>query len=98
MLRLRGFVYDALTLIWVLALVWHVMFALELLGHFFTGGFDGASDWIIHINTEGRLEFPSRASIFTRFAVTYAFLILVTVSAWWGRRFFDAERRGPSRQ
>jgi hypothetical protein len=103
--RLRRFVYAVLTLVLTLAVVWDVIFAVELVGHFFSGGLRGVNDWIMHIGTEGRirmvltgpdtaqLEFPSKASIFEGFAATCASLIFVTVGSWWGRRFFESKKR-----
>jgi hypothetical protein len=103
--RLRRLLYAVFTLVLTLAVVWDVIFALELVGHFFSGGLRGVNDWIVHIGTEGRIRmvqtgpgtaqvwFPSEASVFGGFAATCVFLVFVTIGSWWGRQFFESKKR-----
>lgn len=78
-----------------------VMLALGLLGHLLAGGLHGMNDWIMHIGAEGgihmvqdgpgavQMRFPSKATVYARFACSSGFLLLLTAGSWWGRRILQ---------
>ena len=86
------------TVILTLAVVFDLVFALQLLGHFFTGGLHGMNGWIMHIGAGGGIrivqigpgtatvEFPSRGIAYWNFARVCSFLLLLTFGSWWVRR------------
>ena len=75
-----------LTVVLNFVVAFDFLFAVELLEHLFSGGLSGVNRWIIHITTEGSMEFVSEATIYRRFAATCVFLSIVTAEVWWGRR------------
>jgi hypothetical protein len=103
--RRLAFVIFTFTL--TLAIVCDVVLALGLLGHLCSGGLRGMNGWIMHIGTEGRIrvvqigpervrfEFPSKASVYREFGVTCAFLLMVTVGSWLGRRRLRRPAKAP---
>jgi hypothetical protein len=97
----------AFTVVLILMIAGDLMLALELFGHLFSGGLRSVNAWIMHMGTGGRiniaqagpdsvqLEFPSKATIYGRFAGSCVLLLLGTVGSWWSRRLSKRKAMTP---